>query len=295
MKPISSIAICGNTFQDSYIPQLRHFINCLLDAGFSIGVQSPFALYLTKHGIDLSGISKYDAPDSGVQLAMSIGGDGTFLRTVEWVGSHGIPVLGINTGHLGFLASFRLEDAEYLAQALKEGKTIEEPRMLIRCEADGMPEDFWPFALNEVAILKEESSSMICVSATIDSIPLTDYSADGLIISTPTGSTAYNLSAGGAILQPSLSCMSLAPIAPHSLTLRPLVVGGESVLRLTTTSRAESYRVSLDGRSFLMPVGTSLTIRKADYTVSVVRRESDNFVKILRDKLHWGSALQSDQ
>ena len=196
--------------------------------------------------------------------------------------------MGINTGHLGFLASCSLDEPDYIADGLIEGYFKPERRELLQISGNDIPDGTWPYALNEVAILKDDTSSMINVSAELDGYHITDYLADGLLISTPTGSTGYNLSVGGAILQPTLDAWIVSPIAPHSLTMRPLVVAGDSEIRLTTNSRAEHYRVSLDGRSFTMKCGSGILVRRAGFHISLLRKPDEDFAKTLRNKLHWG-------
>ncbi len=155
-------------------------------------------------------------------------------------------------------------------------------------EGNGIPEDFLRCALNEIAVMKDDSASMINVHVEIDGFFLADYKADGLIVSTATGSTAYNLSVGGPILQPELDCMVLAPVAPHSLTLRPIVVAGNSVLRIIMTSRTGSCRLSVDGYSVTMKEGTTLEIKGAPYNVNLLSPKDDTFATSLREKLLWG-------
>ncbi|MDE5869803.1 MAG: NAD(+)/NADH kinase, partial [Muribaculaceae bacterium] len=207
----------------------------------------------------------------------------------QWAGECEIPILGVNTGHLGFLASYSLEDTDELLSDVLEDRIRLERRAVIEVECAAMPERFWPYALNEVAVLKGETASMVTVHADIDGYFLADYMSDGLLISTPTGSTAYNLSVGGPILQPTLSCLILSPIAPHSLTMRPLVVSGDSCIALTPRSREGDCRVSLDGRSFLMHSGDSLILKEARFKVNVVRRADGNFSRLLRNKLGWAT------
>lgn len=264
-------------------------IRLTLDAGISVAIERRFALYLQRNGYSLPETCRLvDTPVDGTTAAISIGGDGTFLRTARWVGQKNIPILGINTGHLGFLAGYTLQEAPSLIDMLIHGTGIIEKRNLLHVESPDIPADIFPYALNEVAILKDDTSSMISVHTELNGTFLADYLADGLLISTPTGSTGYNLSVGGPILQPTLHTVCIAPIAPHTLTLRPIVVAGDSVLRAVTTSRAEHYRVSLDGCSFVMDAGSSITVRMADFCISILRRADTDFATTLRNKLLWG-------
>lgn len=282
------VAVCGSRHQDSYLEPLRSFFARLADAGFTACVNRRFFNYLSDKGMRLpAGFLPADTPDPSAIAAVSIGGDGTFLRTAQWVGRASIPILGVNTGHLGFLAHYSPDDADSIADALRQRSFVVEKRMMLEVESPLIPAHFWPYALNEVAILKEDTSSMINVHTEIGDRFLADYLADGLIIATPTGSTGYNLSVGGPIMQPTLDCRVISPIAPHSLTMRPLVVDADTVIKATTTSRAHTYRVSLDGRSFVMTCGTDISIRRAPFSISVLRFPADLFADTLRQKLHW--------
>lgn len=223
--------------------------------------------------------------DFAADVVVSIGGDGTFLRTVQWVGDRRIPILGINTGHLGYLADLTLDEALGDPQ---ECNFKVENRALLQVHSPALPADYWPFALNEVAILKQDTASMITVDTQISGAPLASYLADGLIISTPTGSTGYSLSVGGPIIEPSAPVNVISPVAPHSLTLRPLVVDAGSEISTITTSRADSFLLSLDGRSINLPNGTPVKITRAPFTVPVVQRACHHFAATLREKLLWG-------
>lgn len=222
------------------------------------------------------------------ELALSLGGDGTFLRTAQWVNNSGIPILGVNAGHLGFLADMRPEDLLNL-ESKQLSQLKYEPRMVMRVHSsDPLPDDCWPYALNDVALLKTDTASMIAIEATINGQPLTTYQADGLVIATPTGSTGYNLSVGGPILEPGANIMLLSPVAPHLLAMRPLGVKGDSRIELTVRSRSGQFMLSLDGRSRPMPEGTKITIEPADFKIIVAQRPSHHFAATLRTKLLWG-------
>lgn len=230
-----------------------------------------------------------DCDDFDVTFAISIGGDGTFLRTACVVGRRGIPILGINAGRLGFLADITgdtLDDA--LNDILSGQYRIEERTQLLLSADDNRIENF-SYALNEIAILKQDSASMITVHASINNEFLTSYEADGLIVATPTGSTAYSMSAGGPILTPTASNFILTAVAPHSLSFRPLVVEDTSTIVLDVESRSGKFLISLDGRSEVFEEGVRLTIKKADLNLKVVKRIGHTFFGTLRDKLMWGS------
>lgn len=225
-----------------------------------------------------------------VDLALSVGGDGTFLRTAAAVGDSGIPVLGINTGRLGFLADVNFSNLEETLAEIFAGEYDTEERSLLEVCADEELPLFCQHnrALNEVAILKQDTASMLTIHTYINDDFLTSYQADGLIVATPTGSTAYSLSVGGPILVPNSPSMVLSPIAPHNLTSRPLVVQDDAKIRLKIESRSNSFLVSLDGQSQVCHARTGIEIRKTDYTLKVVKRKGHPFYETLRDKLMWG-------
>lgn len=284
------IAIYGNRHQEGYFPLLQRFFESLSNRDFEVSVAARFCKYLLKNGVNVPEEMHSDENlPAGVECVISIGGDGTFLKAAQWVGDREIPILGINTGHLGFLASYSLEEMDELMDVVAYDKGQIERRSVLEVECSAMPEGFWHYALNEVAVLRGETASMVTVHAEVDGYFLADYMADGLVVATPTGSTAYNLSAGGPILMPTLECAVLSPIAPHSLTMRPLVVDRDSEIRLTTSSRVECSRVSLDGRYFMMACDKDeLRIRKAKFSVMVLRRPNASFARLLRNKLLWG-------
>lgn len=288
---MKKVSIYGNRHQEGYLPLLSRFFVCLVEKGFEVSVAECFAGYLVSNGVSLPETVKVvDALPEETQCVVSVGGDGTFLRAAQWVGKREVPILGINTGHLGFLASYSLEEMDELAEVMWNETATFERRMVLAVSCSSMPEDFWPYALNEVALLRGETASMVTVHAEVNGDFLADYMADGLVVATPTGSTAYNLSVGGPIMEPTLECAVLSPIAPHSLTMRPLVINGNSKVTLRAASRVESSKVSLDGRYFNIPSdGTALEICKADFAVVVARRPNSKFARLLRNKLLWGS------
>lgn len=229
--------------------------------------------------------------DFAADLVLCLGGDGTFLDVAGKVGSKEIPILGINIGHLGFLANYSPEDAEHLLEDIYNGDYKVTNHSVLQVSSPELTLEGYPFALNEVAILKHDMSSMINIKTSIDGEYLTTYMADGLIVGTPTGSTAYQLSVGGPIVVPTLNTISLTPVAPHSLNMRPVVVSGESEIKLEITTRSNSFLVSLDGRSQSYHDGVHLTIKRAPYVIKVVTPSEQTFFSTLRRKLMWGVEL----
>ena len=228
--------------------------------------------------------------DENIHFALSIGGDGTFLTTAMQVAEKGIPILGINCGHLGFLADVQTEEVEPIMLKLISGDfTIEERSMLeVTTSDDAAKRILNPFALNEVAILKQELASMISVEAMLNGEPLHNYYGDGLIISTPTGSTAYNLSAGGPIAVPQSRVLLLSPVASHSLNVRPLVIPDDWKLDLRVHSRTGAFLISIDGRSQRLTEEVTLHVEKAAFSVKLVRIDGHSFINALKPKLSWG-------
>jgi NAD+ kinase len=227
-------------------------------------------------------------------MAVSVGGDGTFLRTAATVSDSGIPVLGINTGRLGFLAAINYTDMNETLQEVMAGAYKVEDRTLLKLLTGetSSPKHFNVHALNEVAILKQDTASMLSIHACVNDDYLTSYQADGLVISTPTGSTAYSLSIGGAILSPTTPSIILSAIAPHNLTSRSLVVDDSSIISLKVESRSHTFLVSVDGESRVLDESVGIRIRKDDYTLRVVKRIGHTFYETLRDKLMWGEDVR---
>jgi len=285
------IAIYGNTHQTDHLDELARFFASLAHHNVWIEMDSRFYDYLCVVLPEPPSVNETVAPgaDFSAALAISIGGDGTFLRTARWVGEREIPIVGINTGHLGYLADVNILEADRLLDDLHGGRFKTESRSLIEVVLPDDAPDCWPYALNEVAFLKKDTASMLSAHATLNGRDLTSYIGDGLIVATPTGSTGYNLSVGGPIIEPTSGSWVLSPIAPHSLTMRPLVVNDSSFIEVTTDSRAaSSYLLSLDGRSISLPVGTTVSLRRASFVTRVVQRVDHHFASALRQKLLWG-------
>lgn len=233
-----------------------------------------------------------DQDVEGADMAFSIGGDGTFLRTAAKIGEKNIPILGINAGRLGFLADVQLDEIETaLPEIVCERKFEVEYRTLLAINIPECKQKYQRSALNEVAILKRDVSSMVSVKVSVDGILLNQYDADGLVIATPTGSTAYAMSAGGPILQPQSHCFEIVPIAAHSLTARPLVIKDSGVIDIEVSSRNNLFLVATDGLPLHLTTQYKLQLKKADHTIGVVRRREHTFYDTLREKLMWGGGV----
>ena len=283
-----TIALYGKSRQDQNLTGIMNFMAEARRRGFGLLCHEKFAAYLSRFGENPDFIPPVFSGIPEADVAISFGGDGTVIRTARRLRGTHIPIAGINTGTLGYLAHFTLEEPETLLDGIKRNTLKRQSRRVIQVSGKEIPDDFVCCALNDIAVLKDDTASMINVNVELDGFFLADYRADGLIVSTATGSTAYNLSVGGPILQPELDCMVLAPVAPHSLTLRPIVIAGGSELRLYMTSRTGSYRLSVDGYSVTMRDKSVLNIKAAPYAVDLLTPHDDTFAASLREKLLWG-------
>lgn len=225
----------------------------------------------------------------GVDYVISMGGDGTFLEAANKVGDREIPILGVNMGRLGFLADVLPSEIETTLNHVLRGDHIIEDHTVIKLETNGETVECNPFALNDIAVLKRDSASMISIRAYVNGDFLVNYQADGLIIATPTGSTAYSLSNGGPIIVPQSGSLCITPVAPHSLNIRPIVINDTSVIELEVCSRSHNFLVAVDGRSMKMAEETRLTIRKAPYTIKLIKLKSQRYFSTLHEKLMWGA------
>jgi NAD+ kinase len=225
---------------------------------------------------------------SGLDLVISMGGDGTFLKTVSYIRNSGVPIMGINTGRLGFLANISKDSMYETLYQVKKKEYEFQLRSLLRVHTE---EDLFGadnFALNELTLHKKDTSSMITVHASLDNKYLNTYWADGLIVATPTGSTAYSLSCGGPIITPGCQVHILNPIAPHNLNVRPMVVPDHLPISLEVEGRDRTYLLSLDGNSKSIRQGEQVVIRKAEFMINVIKFEDNNFLDTIRNKMLWG-------
>ncbi len=231
--------------------------------------------------------SHEDLPE-GTDFLFSLGGDGTFLETVNLVRDSGIPVLGVNIGRLGFLSYISQENMDESLESVFSGKYDIEERMLLKVEVPGIDLEGLDVALNEVRIYKN-SGSLITIHVKVNDEFLSAYWADGLLLSTPTGSTAYNLSVGGPIVVPESHSFVLSPIAPHNLTVRPLVLPDSAVMQLSVDTRDTQFQLAIDSRTIDLDVDSVVRVRKAEYALKMIRIENISFYSTLRNKLMWGA------
>jgi NAD+ kinase len=225
---------------------------------------------------------------TGIDLAVSIGGDGTFIQTVKYIRDSGVPIIGVNQGRLGFLANVAAEDFELAIQMVKDKNFEHQKRSLLRIKTTSNLFQDDNIALNEVTLHKKDTSSMITVHASLDDNYLNSYWADGLIVATPTGSTAYNLSCGGPIITPGCQVHILTPIAPHNLNVRPMVVPDNFDINLSVEGRERKYLLSLDSISKSISQGEEVSISKAEFLINVIKFQDNNFLDTIRNKMSWG-------
>ncbi len=281
------LAIYGSRHQEDYLSQIETFLNRLSERGDTAVMHSKLYNYLLHiMPLALKCVGRVvDNGDFNADFAVSLGGDGSFLRTASWVAGKEIPIVGVNTGHLGFLTSLGIDELPSLPEMIEGDYELVSHSLI---EVVSPKVQGWPFALNEVTITKSETSSIMSVNVNLDDIPLANYRADGLIVATPTGSTAYNLSVGGPIVQPTAPVFVLSPIAAHSLSMRPLVIDDTSRLQMSCDSRTPRYRLSIDGRATVLELSTEVVLRRAQFVVKAVQLPGHNFADTLRNKLSWG-------
>ena len=287
------IGIYGQFYHKDPEEYIQLILDVLQKNGANVFIEEGFLKIIEQHeGIStpVSSIETFKKLDTSYDFFLSIGGDGTLLKAVTFVRDLGIPIIGINTGRLGFLATIQKEKITESIQNLMEGKYQISERSLLTIETTPPNKELSPlnFALNEIAVNRKNTTSMIKVDTKVDDEYLTSYWSDGLIVSTPTGSTGYSLSCGGPVMDPGASSIIITPIAPHNLNARPLVLPDSSVLSLKVSGREDSYLVSLDSRIATLTNDTHITIKKAPFTIKMVQMENSSFIKTLREKLLWG-------
>jgi NAD+ kinase len=286
------VALFGKRFGPDFNPHFNNILAQLQKANCGVAVYKPFADFLTSElAVNLNGIQQFRTTDelAHCDLVLSIGGDGTFLEAVTLVRHLDIPIAGINSGRLGFLAHIAKDSIDQVFEQLMACNFKTQPIDLLEIIIPGQPFGELNFALNEIAITKRDNASMITVHAWLNGAFLNSYWADGLIIATATGSTAYSLSVGGPIVHPFSQSFVVSPIAPHNLTVRPLVIPNNFEITLKINARGGKFMASLDSRSVTLDEGVDIVVRKAPFTVKVVDLDNHNFYNTLREKLMWGA------
>ena len=283
-------AIFGNEYQAKKSASIEIILNYLDKRGAEVYVESTYYDFLTRDQhlkLNIAGV--FEDYNFDVDYVISMGGDGTFLKAASRVGAKGTPIIGINMGRLGFLADVLPSEIESALDSLYAGECQIEEHAVIQVEPKGGVLAGNPFALNDIAVLKRDDASMISIRTMVDGEFLVTYQADGLIVSTPTGSTAYNLSNGGPIIIPQSGSLCLTPVAPHSLNIRPIVINDTAEITLDIESRSHNYLVAIDGRSERMTEETRLVIRRAAHSIKIVKQRNQRYFSTLREKLMWGA------
>jgi NAD+ kinase len=272
------------------MPAAVEVIKFLLGQGVTLQLHHEFANILLEHGHQVPPCHVFESPEDllPTDLLISLGGDGTLLQTVTFAAPLGIPILGLNAGRLGFLSTMQAADIEIGWAQILAGNYALEERTLLSIDCEGKPFDDFNFALNEFTITRRDTASMLVVNTWLNGQMLNNYWADGLIISTPTGSTGYSLSCGGPLMLPDASSFIITPVSPHNLATRPIVVADSSVIEIEVEGPVERYLVSLDSRTQRVPIKTRIKISKASFTASLIQLPGESHLQTLRSKLNWG-------
>ena len=266
----------------------------LLGADNDISIDQAYKSYFSED--ILSKVSFFDSSkkiETNHDFLFSIGGDGTILRSITYIKDSGIPILGINTGRLGFLTGIQKESLKKGLELLKNNKyqIVKRSTITIRSENNNIDFGDSPFALNEITIHRKDTTSLLNISCEIDNMYHTDYWSDGLIVSTPTGSTGYSLSNGGPIVAPESGIIILNPISPHNINMRPFLINDTSSIKIIV--KEKDYSLSLDSRIYSIDKKSILLIKKSDFTINTIEFAEDNFFKKLRDRLFWGQDMRN--
>ena len=283
-------ALFGNIYQGKKSASIQQVLSSIsrYEAELYVDMEYYYFLKDNQH-LDIKATKLFTDDDFEADFVISMGGDGTFLKAASRVGAKSIPILGVNMGRLGFLADISPDQFDATLDALYRDDYFLESRALIQVETDQGALGTYHCALNDVAILKRDTASMISIRTCVNGQYLHTYQADGLVISTPTGSTAYSLSNGGPIIVPGTKVFSMTAVAPHSLNVRPFVLPDSSVIDLEVESRSHNFLVAIDGRSEKCAEGTKITLRRAPYDIKVVKRSDHRYFDSLREKMMWGA------
>ncbi len=291
------VLVFGKQFKEKDLPQVQEVIDALQAEGIEISVYEPYlrdikqALRWPKSLETFAGYE--DFRQQSIDFVMVLGGDGTMLAATTLLRDSGVPMLGINLGRLGFLASIDKMHIRQSVAMLVRGQFRIEERAMIYLESNPHIFGDMPFALNDCTLLKRDTSSMITIHAFLNGDFLNSYWADGIIIATPTGSTAYSLSCGGPIVLPNSGNFVITPVAPHNLNLRPIVLSDQSVISFEIEGRAENFICTLDSRFELITAQHQLAVRRNDFCIKLVQLQEYTFLQTLREKLTWGTDVRN--
>tara|TARA_E500000331_G_scaffold240107_1_gene230499 strand:+ start:267 stop:1142 length:876 start_codon:yes stop_codon:yes gene_type:complete len=286
---VKSIAIHGRKIKVSSVLEVQTLLRKLVSRGVQLSVSSDFLklneAMLSEFSLAVYGLNQ---GEKKFNAFISVGGDGTFLETLTHVGSLEIPILGINTGRLGFLASIAQDQITVAIDKLLIGHYEIEKRSLISLSSNQEVFNGFNYALNEFSILRKDSSAMIVIKSYLNGDFLNSYWVDGLMVSTPTGSTGYSLSCGGPILLPENENFIITPVSPHNLNIRPLIVPDTSEFTFEVESRTNNFLISLDSRSQTVNDSIQMKVQKAPFQAFLIKVEGVSFIETLRNKLSWG-------
>ena len=286
-------AIFGNKHQIKKSKSIEQLFDAIMKHGDTFTIDKPFFDFLLSEGINIPKTEELiTGNDFQADIAISFGGDGTLLRTASRIGCKEIPILGINAGRLGFLTTTSNEDIDHVIDVIHKGEYDIEKHNIIEATTNGKELNNFPFALNEIAVMKHDSSSMMTLEVTLNGKDRIIYQADGLIVAAPPGSTGYSLSVGGPIIAPDANVLVLTPIAPHSLSARPLVISDSTEIGIKVNSRSGNYLIALDGRNESCDETTTITVSKANYKQLIIRRREHTFIQNLQEKLMWGTDIR---
>jgi NAD+ kinase len=288
------IALFGQYYQNSTSEIVQKVITFFETNAITIVFEASFLASLKEKNIitkDYKTYSSYNNLDSDFKALISIGGDGTILKAATFVRDKNIPIIGINAGRLGFLATIQYDNIEPLLQKLLNNDYAISKRTLLSIKTSPEYENFMEldFALNEVTVARKDTTSMITIVTYLNGEYLTSYWADGLIVSTPTGSTGYSLSCGGPVLTPNVESLVITPMAPHNLNARPLVITDDMEIELRISGREEQFLISLDSRISAVSKDTIIKIKKSPFTISIIEFKEESFLNTIRKKLLWGA------
>lgn len=286
------VAIYGQTYNADITQYVLELLDELQQHDAIISIERKFHDFISvkQKSLNVSTFTIDEGLDSSFNLFVSFGGDGTILRAITYIQNLGIPVVGVNTGRLGFLSTYKKEEVKKLVQQFVANEYTVVERSLVAVETNEEIPEFGNlnFALNEVTVSRKDTTSMITVETSLNGEYLSNYWADGLIISTPTGSTGYSLSCGGPVITPTAKSLIITPIAPHNLNARPLVVSDDTEIKLKVSGREKFHLLSLDSRIATLENGIEITIKKAAFTIKMIEFTTESFLKTLRNKLLWG-------
>lgn len=287
------VAVFGRFYNKTTSVSVERLFQYLIKKDIDVYIEKEFFDLITSNSNyikDFSYFKVFEELDKSFDFLVSVGGDGTILRAITFVKDIGIPIVGINTGRLGFLATIQVDAIEKAIQDIIDEKYKISERILLSVETTPENEDVTSlnFALNEIAVSRKNTTSMITVDTHLDGEFLTSYWSDGLIISTPTGSTGYSLSCGGPVITPGANSFALTPIAPHNLSARPLIIPDSTEIHLRVHGREEQHLLSLDSRIATLDNGTLIKVKKADFKIKMIDLMEESFLRTLRKKLLWG-------